>query len=95
MSSVFLELCRCLLFGRSKTGRIGYGGLRALGYPNSYEFHKALDANGPDFRERVRLAKTKLLEKFGVSLGHEWGEIVDAFKRMEAGLPEQYQAYCR
>ena len=69
--------------------------MRALGYPNSYEFHKALDANGPDFRERVRLAKTKLLEKFGVSLGHEWGEIVDAFKRMEAGLPEQYQAYCR
>jgi hypothetical protein len=30
----------------------------------------------------------------GVSLEHEWVEIVEAFKRMEAGLLEQYKA-CR
>ena len=40
--------------------------MRALGYPNSYEFRKAWEANDPDFYERDRLARIKLLAKFGV-----------------------------
>src|SRR5262245_6622708 len=69
--------------------------MRALGYPHSYEFRKAWDANDPDFYERDRLARIKLLEKFGVSREHESEEIVEALERMEAGLPEQYQACYR
>jgi hypothetical protein len=69
--------------------------MRALGYPNSYEFRKALNANDPDFYERDRLARIKLLEKFGVSWEHEWEEIIEAFQRMEAGFPEHYKACCR
>jgi hypothetical protein len=68
---------------------------RALGYPNSHEFRKAWDGNDPDLYARDRLARIKLLEKFGVSLEHEWEEIIEAVKRMEAGLPEQYKACCR
>jgi hypothetical protein len=68
---------------------------RALGYPNSHEFRKAWDGKDPDFQERVRLANTKLLEKFSVSLKPERGEIVDAFERMEAGFPEPYKSLCR
>jgi hypothetical protein len=64
--------------------------LRALGYPNLYEFRK-----DPDFDERVRLAKIKLLAKFGVSPEHEREEIVEAFRRMEAGFSEHYKACCR
>jgi hypothetical protein len=69
--------------------------MRALGYPHSYEFQKAWKANDPDLNERDRLARIKLLEKFGVSLDHEWEEISEALQRMEAGLPEQYKACCR
>jgi hypothetical protein len=69
--------------------------MRALGYPNSHEFRKAWDVNDPDLYERDRLARIKFLEKFGVSLEHEWEEIIEAVKRMEAGLPEQYKACCR
>jgi hypothetical protein len=69
--------------------------MRALGYPHSCEFRKACDVNDPDLQERVHLAKTKLLEKFGVSWEHECEEISEAFQRMEAGLPEQYKACCR
>jgi hypothetical protein len=68
--------------------------LRALGYQHGYEFRKALEANNPDFFERDRLARIKLLAKFGVSPEHEWGEIIEAFQRMEAGFPEQYKACC-
>jgi hypothetical protein len=68
---------------------------RALGYPNSHEFQKAWDANDPDLYERDRLARIKLLAKFGVSREHESEEIVEALERMEAGLPEQYKARCR
>jgi hypothetical protein len=71
------------------------GYMRALGYSNSYEFKKAFAANDPDFQERVRLANSKLLEKFGVSCEHESENIAEAFKRMEAGLPEQYKACWR
>ena len=67
---------------------------RALGYPNPHEFRKARDANDPDVYERDRLARVKLLEKFGVSWEHEREDIVEAFLRMEAGLPEQYKARC-
>lgn len=69
--------------------------IRALGYPNPYEFRKAWDVNDPDLYERDRLARIKLLEKFGVSWEHEWEEIIEAFKRMEAGFPERYKACCR
>jgi hypothetical protein len=69
--------------------------MRALGYPNPHEFRKAWDANDPDVHERDRLARIKLLEKFGVSWEHEWEEIIEAFERMEAGLPERYKACCR
>ena len=69
--------------------------MRALGYPNSYEFHKAQDANDPDYFERVRLARSKRLAKFGVSPEHEWEEIGEAVRRMDAGLPELYKACYR
>jgi hypothetical protein len=68
--------------------------MRALGYPHSYEFRKAIDDKDPDFFERDRLARIKLLAKFGVSREHEWVEIVDAFKRMHAGFSERYKACC-
>jgi hypothetical protein len=68
--------------------------MRALAYPHFYEFRKALDANDPDLQQRVRLSRTKLLAKFGVSWEYEWGEIVEAFKRMHAGFPERYKACC-
>ena len=68
--------------------------MRALGYTHSYEFRKALAANDPDLQEKMRLAKVKLLEKFGVSWEHEWEEIMEAFERMEAGFPERYKACC-
>jgi hypothetical protein len=68
---------------------------RALGYPNSHEFRKAWDGNDPDLYERDRLARIKLLEKFGVSWEHEREEINEAFQRMEAGLPEPYKTFCR
>jgi hypothetical protein len=68
--------------------------MRALGYQHGYEFRKAIDAKDPDFFERDRLARIKLLAKFGVSLEHEWVEIVDALKRMRAGFPERYKACC-
>jgi hypothetical protein len=68
---------------------------RALGYPNSYEFRKAWDANDPDLYVRDRLARIKLLEKFGVSREHEREEIIEAFERMEAGFSEPYKSLCR
>src|SRR5262245_4836332 len=69
--------------------------MRALGYPHSYEFRKAWYANDPDFQKRQRLAKTKLLAKFGVSWDHQAEEISEALERMEDGLPEKYKACCR
>ena len=71
------------------------GYMRALGYPHRNEFRKAWDANDADFQERGRLAKGKLLAKFGVSWEHEGKEIGEAIQRMEAGLPEQYKACYR
>jgi hypothetical protein len=64
---------------------------RALGYPRSFEFRQACEANDADLSERVRLANSKLLEKFGVTWEHEGGAIVDACRRMEAGLSESYK----
>src|SRR4030095_4507172 len=40
---------------------------RGLGYPHSYGFRKGLEAKDPEFFERDRLARIKLLAKFGVS----------------------------
>jgi hypothetical protein len=65
---------------------------RALGYrPGSLEFRNAFEGNDAAFCEKDRLARIKLLEKFGVSWGHEWDAIVDAFELMEAGLSESYK----
>ena len=64
---------------------------RALGYPRTYEFGKACDAGDPDLTERMASANNKLLAKFGVSWGHEWDAIVDAFKLMETGFSEWYK----
>ena len=64
---------------------------RALGYPGSYEFLKACDANDVDLSERICLANSKLLAKFGVSWDHDWDAIVDAYKLMEAGFSEWYK----
>ena len=68
--------------------------IRAMGYSHSFDFQKAIEAKDPDFNERWRRASTKLLEKFGVSWKHEWGEIVEAFKRMHAGFPDRYKGIC-
>ncbi len=65
--------------------------IRALAYPNSYEFLKACDANDADLHERIHLANIKLLAKFSVSWEHEWDQIADAFQRVEDGLPEFYK----
>jgi hypothetical protein len=64
---------------------------RALGYPRSFEFRKACEANDADLCERMRLANSKLLAKFGVSWEHKSEEIAEAFERMEAGLSESYK----
>jgi hypothetical protein len=68
---------------------------RALGYSHGFEFQKAVGAKDPDFFERDRLARIKLLEKFGVSSESEWKEIVEAFRRMEAGFSEHYKEVSR
>src|SRR5262249_4374422 len=64
---------------------------RALGYPDSYECREAFEAEDSDLIERDRLARIKLLAKFGVSWDHEWDEVCDAFERMQAGLSEEYK----
>ena len=64
---------------------------RALGYSHSREFKEALIAKDPEFYERDRLARIKLLQKFGVSRECEWKEIIEAFHRMEAGFSEHYK----
>ena len=64
---------------------------RALGYPRSSEFRQACEANDADLCERMRLANSQLLAKFGVSWEHKSEEIAEAFKRMEAGLSELYK----
>jgi hypothetical protein len=64
---------------------------RALGYPSSFEFRQACEVNNADLSERMRLANSKLLAKFGVSREHKSEEIGEAFKRMEAGLSESYK----
>ena len=66
---------------------------RALGYSHGLEFQKAIRANDPDFFERDRLARIKLLEKFGVSWESE--ELGEAFDRMEAGFSEHYKEVSR
>jgi hypothetical protein len=76
-------------------GSVAEAYTRALGYPNVNEFRKALGSNDPDLQERMRIANSKLLEKFGVSSEQQAEEITEAFQRMEAGLPEQYKACCR
>ena len=66
---------------------------RALGYSHGFEFQKAIGAEDPDFFERDRLARIKLLEKFGVSWESE--ELGEAFDRMEAGFSEHYKEVSR
>jgi len=68
--------------------------MRALGYSHSFDFQKAIEANDPDFNERWHRARNKLFEKFGLSSKLEWGETVEAFKRMHAGFPDRYKGLC-
>ena len=76
-------------------GSIAEAYSQALGYSHGFEFQKAVRAKDPDFFERDRLARIKLLEKFGVSWESEWKEIVEAFNRMEAGFSERYKEMSR
>jgi len=88
----FLSCAVAYYFGDpTPGGSIAEAYMRALGYPHSYEFQKAVEAKDPDFFERVRIARIKLLEKFGVSWQHEPNEIFEAFDRMEAGFSERYK----
>ena len=69
---------------------------RALGYPNGYEFKKALEAKDPDFFKRANSALEKLWAKFGVKLEDviregKWDAVEDALRRMEAGLPDDHK----
>jgi len=75
-------------------GSPGEAYMRALGYANFDEFKKAIEAGDPEPAERVRLANTKLLEKFGVSPKHKGEEIIEAFRRMQAGFPDRYKGLC-
>jgi len=75
-------------------GSPGEAYMRALGYGNFDEFKRDIEAKDPEPDERIRLAHTKLLEKFGVSWKHEWREIVEAFRRMHAGFPDRYKWLC-
>jgi hypothetical protein len=70
---------------------------RALGYEPA-EFLKILkliESGGkdPDFQEKYALANRKLFAKFGVDLDTSDGkETVEALKRMDAGLSENYRS---
>jgi hypothetical protein len=69
---------------------------RALGYEHR-EFLKILkliESGGkdPDYDEKYALANRKLFAKFGVDLDTSgWKETVEALKRMDAGLSEDYR----
>ena len=64
---------------------------RALGYPNSYEFKKALKASDSDLDERMYLANTRLLEKFGIGWEERnWDAMEAALTRMIDGFSEFY-----
>jgi hypothetical protein len=74
-------------------GSIAEALMRALGYPNWYEFKKALEGKDPDLGERMNSAYKKLWAKFGVGVirEHKWDAIEDALRRMEEGLPDYYK----
>jgi hypothetical protein len=72
-------------------GSPGQAYMQALGYRNFDEFKNTKD---PEREERIRLANTKLLEKFGVSWKHERAEIFEALRRMHAGFPDRYKGLC-
>jgi hypothetical protein len=69
---------------------------RALGYEHR-EFLKILKliASGgedPDYDQKYALANRKLFAKFGVDLPtSNWKKTVEALKRMDAGLSENYR----
>jgi hypothetical protein len=64
---------------------------RGLGYPNEYEYSKALSARGLDFTSRVASAYFKLREKFGVSPQARTKAVLEAYVRMKEGLPTTYK----
>jgi hypothetical protein len=56
---------------------------------------KLIESGGkdPDFQEKYALANRKLFAKFGVDLDTSDGkETVEALKRMDAGLSENYRS---
>ena len=87
-----LTLSVAFYLGDPKPGRsVAEAHARALGYPTSSEYDKALAHQDPDCIERMRLANDKLLAKFGVNWGAEWNALVDAFERVKAGFSEEYK----
>jgi hypothetical protein len=69
---------------------------RALGYEPA-EFLKILkliESGGkdPDYDQKYALANRKLFAKFGVDLDSDGKETVEALKRMDAGLSENYRS---
>jgi hypothetical protein len=76
-------------------GSVAEAHMRALGYPNSYEYRKALKARDPNFADRMTLSNNRLLAKFGVSWEHTNDEISEALKCMEEGFSEDYKARLR
>lgn len=78
---------------REESSADGY--MRALGYSHGFEFDKALKERSEDFLERMSHANRIVLQKFGVSWGQKWDDLMEAFMRMEAGFPEWYKERCR
>jgi hypothetical protein len=70
---------------------------RALGYePREFlKVLKLIESGGkdPDFDQKYALANRKLFAKFGVDLdASDWKETVEALKRTDAGLSENYRS---
>ena len=65
--------------------------MRVLGYPHSFEFRNALEANDEDFNRRRLEAIDKLLAKFGVSRTDKWETFVDTLGLIKDGLSERYK----
>ena len=65
----------------------------ALGYASPFEFRRALEASGADFRERVALAKGQLLARF-VSRDNKGNALRKAFERWKMACPNRTSDAC-
>jgi hypothetical protein len=72
---------------------------RALGYEDGLPLNILSLGRPPGFDEKYRRAVRALFAKFGVNIDEDRGEddvaIGEAFKRMEAGLPESWRVGLR